>query len=219
VPLSAIVVSVIDYRTVGVVFLPDGKDVEEVRLLGAHLFYESDEEKKVRVKVLKKTLKIAENQEEGRYLAASVSVAGKTKNGIIVADVIVAFGCSISLDDMKIKCVHEDSLIISMETIAKISVLTRFRLLKKKEEKTETSSQIAGKSHWIQKALGRSQHIGYVKHMARRHHVDKAGESLSRSDLKKLMSVAKKTKSPSDDRRVQLALTLSKLHHKRSSYE
>jgi hypothetical protein len=225
-PLNAIIVSVIDHQTIGVVFLPDGEDIETIRLHNVHLFKsESQEEQRSRYEAIKSTIALSEDTDKERFLAAYVSLVGKNAEGMWVCDVFVAFGCSIDIKMMQIVCVTKDSLIINLETIAEISALRTLGLLEKTkkppppQQSVQSDATLIDAKHnpyFIQAALKGSKHIGYLRRMAARHHIGTKGQSLKTKQLDKLMNIALKTPGKADDRRVRFAKLLAKLRlHKK----
>lgn len=208
--INAIVVKVVDYRTLKVIFMPFSETAMKVRMVWTKHMHKhkemSEEQRSARKEYLEKLFFGTESEgPEDSYPIASVVVVGdKTlKNGkkIILASIYVPENCRYDEKMLMAYADQPDSI------IADLAVAQSYAMLKKVSQAELHKMQTMVGAKWMQHAV---KHPGALGRWGHSHHILKKGGHWNSKNLVKATKVAKKTPGKHDDRMVALAKTFAK---------
>ena len=219
--INALIVEVIDYRTVKVIFIPYGHDMPvTVRLANGPHFNSHDikteEEKAERKKILNSIFfDTATESSEPTYPIASVIPVGAKqakKNGGLIILVTVY---------VPSKCQFDDRLLVAMANtpdavIGDLGTSQSFHYAQSMSEsklrnKQLTQSDIGAKDpRWMEHA---NIHPGRFTRWGIAHHIIHRGQKWTGSTIAHASRVAAKTPGKHDDRMASLAKTFARFRH------
>lgn len=196
VPINALVLDVVDWRTIKVLHIPFGTKPVEYRLADSHKFNKSKlmpsyitDEKQKRFEWLKQLFARVDDE----YPVVSVSPVGEDAKGRPLAHVYVPQNCDYCFKSLAASAARPDAVIGDLGTSQTFAMM---QLVKPTVD-----------SKWMQNAV---HHPGALTKWGVQHHIINKGDRWNRTNLKAAERYAAKTPTKTDDKRVQLAETFAK---------
>lgn len=216
--INALIVGIVDYRTIKVLFVPYGNEMPvTVRLANGEHFnsheIKSDEEKIDRMNILNGIFFPETERTEPTYPIASVIPVGQKqgKSGLIILVTIY----------VPSKCTFDERLLVAsaegpLAVIGDLATSQSFLFVERMEEKKLRQKQLtqesidASSGRWMQNAV---KHPYALTRWGHAHHIIKSGQHWSSGSLSKAAGVAARTPGKHDDRMVSLAKTFARFRH------